>query len=68
MKVAFVGDLDPAKVLTQMYEFTKKTIDSMTSPQQIGSAVDRMKAMGDNIAKMGIDFASSMGKAGAGGR
>lgn len=52
--------MDPTKVLNQMYETVKKTIDSVTSPDKIGATVEKMKAMGDSIVKMGLDFAKTV--------
>lgn len=47
-------------MLNQMYETVKKTIDSVTSPDKIGATVEKMKAMGDSIVKMGLDFAKTV--------
>lgn len=49
-------------MLTQMYDTVKKTIDGVMTPGNIGAAVDKIKAMGDSVVKMGMDLASSMSK------
>lgn len=54
---AFVED--PTKVLGQMYDTMKKTIDSVT-PSEVASAAKKMKSMGESVMKMGLEFANSM--------
>lgn len=46
-----------------MYDTVKKTMDTIT-PNQISGAASKVKAMGESVMKMGLDFANSM----AGGR